>query len=204
MCLSTTRCSLSLDLRGGHNGLGAIETGAERLLAMQFLKIVIFCILAALLYGVVHDQIIARICVEYFSVFRTQSPTVLGLGWGILATWWVGAFLGVLLAIAARAGSRPKLRAPLLLNAVAKLFAVMALSAMLAGLAAYLLARNGLLTPPDWVLASLTRSTPARFVAAWWAHGTSYGVGLARGIFISVAQYRKRGSPVRFGNLPQF
>ncbi|HXW63320.1 MAG TPA: hypothetical protein VEJ45_12015 [Candidatus Acidoferrales bacterium] len=167
---------------------------------MQFLKIMAFCVLAALLYGVVHDQVIARICVEYFSTFRTQSPTMLGLGWGILATWWVGAFLGVLLAIAARAGSRPKLRMPVLLNPVLKLFAVMALSALLAGLAAYLLARSG----PDWVLASLTRSTPARFVAAWCAHGASYGVGLVRGIFICVAQYRKRGSPVRFDNLPQF
>ena len=38
-------------------------------------------------------------------VFGTESPTLLGIGWGILATWWVGLLLGVPLAFAARAGS---------------------------------------------------------------------------------------------------
>jgi hypothetical protein len=38
------------------------------------------CIFAAVLYGVLHDQITARVCLEYFTVFHppvfaTQSPT---------------------------------------------------------------------------------------------------------------------------------
>ena len=81
---------------------------------MESLKIVLVCIAAAVLYGIVHDQFTARACIEYFTVFhppvfRTQSPTLLGFGWGIIATWWVGAILGVLLALTARAGPRPKL-----------------------------------------------------------------------------------------------
>ena len=74
---------------------------------MQSVKIVLTCIGAAVVYGIVHDQFAAHICVEYFSVFHprvfaTQSPKLLALGWGIVATWWVGAFLGLILAISAR------------------------------------------------------------------------------------------------------
>ena len=43
---------------------------------MEILKIWLFCIAAAICYGIVHDQITVRICVEYFSVFH---PTILPL-----------------------------------------------------------------------------------------------------------------------------
>jgi len=33
---------------------------------MQSIKIILTCVVAAILYGIVHDQITARICVEYF------------------------------------------------------------------------------------------------------------------------------------------
>lgn len=64
-------------------------------------------------YGVLHDLVTAHVCVEYFTVghpqlfeFETDSPTLLALGWGVVATWWVGAGLGVPLALVARVGSR--------------------------------------------------------------------------------------------------
>jgi hypothetical protein len=76
---------------------------------LESLKILILSIAAAILYGIIHDQFTARICIEYFTVFhppvfRTQSPTLLALGWGVIATCWVGAFLGLLLILAARFG----------------------------------------------------------------------------------------------------
>jgi hypothetical protein len=37
-------------------------------------------------------------------VFATQSPTLLAFRWGVIATWWVGLFPGLFLALAARAG----------------------------------------------------------------------------------------------------
>ena len=78
----------------------------------EHLKIIIACIAAAIIYGILHDQITARVCVEYFTVFHppvfaTQSPTLLACGWGVIATWWVGLFLGLFLAVAARIGPRP-------------------------------------------------------------------------------------------------
>lgn len=78
---------------------------------MDALKIIGLSIVAAILDGVVHDQVTARVCVEYFTighppVFATESPNLLGIGWGIIATWWVGALLGVPLAFAATRGRR--------------------------------------------------------------------------------------------------
>lgn len=57
-------------------------------------------VLAAVVYGILHDQITARICVEYFTIgharlIDSDSPTVLGLFWGVVATWWVGLPLSV-------------------------------------------------------------------------------------------------------------
>lgn len=54
-------------------------------------KIVFFCVLAAVVYGLLHDQVTAHLCVEYFSVahppvFHTGSPFLLALGWGVIAT----------------------------------------------------------------------------------------------------------------------
>lgn|SRR5487761_50071 len=173
---------------------------------MESLKIVFVCIAAAILYGIVHDQFTAHICVEYFTVFHppvfgTQSPTLLAFGWGIIATWWVGLFLGILLAVAARAGSRPKLRASTMLSPIGKLLLMMGGSAALSGVIGYLLARRGMIAPPDWVASSLARSTDARFMADWWAHSASYAVGFFGGIVICVAQYRRRIRTARLTKL---
>ncbi len=65
---------------------------------MQSIAIIFLCVFSAVVYGILHDQITARICVEYFTighppVFGTDDPTLLGLGWGVIATWWVGCSL---------------------------------------------------------------------------------------------------------------
>jgi hypothetical protein len=52
---------------------------------MRGLEIVVPCVLASVAYGILHDQVTARICVECFTVgpprmFDTESPTLLALG----------------------------------------------------------------------------------------------------------------------------
>ena len=69
-------------------------------------------ILAAIAYGVVHDQISVRICPEYLTewhpkIIASEDPTVVALAWGVVATWWFGLILGAVLALAATAGKRP-------------------------------------------------------------------------------------------------
>jgi hypothetical protein len=164
---------------------------------IESLKIVLVCVIAAVLYGVVHDQITVRICLEYFTVFHprvfvTQSPTLLAVGWGIIATWWMGAFLGVLLAFAARAGSYPKLSAINLLKPIGKLLGLMAGSAVFAGLLGFVLARQDIVSPPPWVSLSLSQGAHARFMADWWTHNASYAVAFFGGIALCVLQYRRR------------
>ena len=83
-------------------------------LAMHSLRIVLCSLGCAVLYGIVHDQVTARGCVEYFTVghpslLGLRDPTVLGIVWGIIATWWVQLALGLLLALVCRLGTRPTL-----------------------------------------------------------------------------------------------
>lgn len=165
---------------------------------IEHAKVILLCIVAAVVYGILHDQITARICLEYFTVFHppvfsTQSPTLLAFGWGVIATWWVGLFLGLLLTLAARAGSRPKLTAATLVHPIGRLFTVMASSAFIAGVVGFLLATYGLAREPVWMAPALSSSTYPRFMADWFAHIASYASGVLGGITLCVLQFRRRG-----------
>jgi hypothetical protein len=166
---------------------------------MEALKIAITCVLAAILYGIVHDQFTARICIEYFTIFHppifhTQSPTLLGIGWGIVATWWVGVFFAVPMILAARAGSHPALRASELLLPIESLLAFMAASAVLFGVTGYVLAWKGVLDT-DWLTFSDSPAMRYRFMADWWAHSASYGAAFVGGVVLCVVTYRRRLRP---------
>lgn len=166
---------------------------------MESLKIVLVCIGAAILYGIAHDQVTARVCIEYFTVFHppvfaTHSPTLLGLGWGVIATWWVGASLGILLAVTGRVGSRPKLTTIALIKPIAALLLVMGGCALLSGVVGFLLAQAHVVGPPAWVSSVLAPSARARFTADWWAHGASYLVGFVGGMALCAIQYKKRAA----------
>ena len=111
---------------------------------------------------------------------------------GVIATWWVGTFLGVLLAIAARAGSLPKLSAASLFKPIGKLLVVLAGCALSAGFLGFVLARQHVILPPRWVSDSLPATAHARFMADRWAHSASYAVGFLGGIILCALQYRRR------------
>ena len=164
---------------------------------MQAGLIVLTCVLAAVAYGVAHDQVTARVCVEYFTVghppvFPTTDPTLLGLGWGVLATWWVGLLLGLALAAAARAGRRPPRPARSVVRPVAQLLATTGAAALAMGLVGYAVAEAGgvVLTEP---LATLVpRERHSRFLADLWAHSASYLVGAVGGLVVCVNVWRSR------------
>ena len=164
---------------------------------MQFLLIFILCVVSAVLYGIVHDQITARICVEYFTighppVFHTESPTLLGLGWGVIATWWVGALLGIPVAIAARVGSRPKRSAASLIRPTCALLAVMAIIAAVAGVVGYVLAKNGVVVLLEPLVSMVPPEKHVAFLADLWAHSASYLVGFIGGIVLVVLTSKSR------------
>lgn len=164
---------------------------------MQFAAIVLFAVLGAVGYGVVHDQITARICIEYFTighppVFGTISPTLLALGWGIIATWWVGLPLGLALAIAARAGPRPKRDVRSLLRPMVVLLAGMGLCAFAAGLTGAILALHGFISLWEPFFSAVPQPRHVRFLADAWAHSASYLSGVAGGFLFVWWTWRSR------------
>jgi hypothetical protein len=159
---------------------------------VEFAKIVLGCVFAVIIYGIIHDQITARICLEYFTVFHppvfaTQSPTLLAFGWGVIATWWAGAIVGSFLAISARFGLKAQLSARELTPLVLCLLGVMAFCAVLFGVIGYF---KG--TMPVELNDLLPVAKHKRFLADWWAHNASYGSGFLGGLIICVIVCVKR------------
>ena len=157
---------------------------------MQSIGIVLISVAAAVVYGIVHDQITARVCVEYFTighppVFGTDDPTLLGIGWGIIATWWVGVLLGVPLAAAARAGSRPKRSIHSLIRPILCLLCVMSVSALSAGIIGWFSASNGWIFLDGWLAQAVPRARHVPFLADFWAHNASYLSGFVGGLVVS-------------------
>jgi hypothetical protein len=160
-------------------------------------RIVGLCVISAIAYGIAHDNITARVCVEYFTIghpnlFGTTDPTLLALGWGVVATWWMGALLGVPLAWACRWGGRPKLAARDLVRPIARLLAVMALSSSIAGLIGYFVGRATRAGSNTEHHFGLAPGVGRRFVADLFAHNAAYAIGLLGGILVIVWAWRVR------------
>jgi hypothetical protein len=91
------------------------------------LKILGVSVLGAVVYGEAQDHSLIRYCPDYFTrmhpdVFGTEDLTLLALGWGFLATWWVGLILGGVLWASARSGEWPRMRWRQVLPGVVLLF----------------------------------------------------------------------------------
>jgi hypothetical protein len=81
--------------------------------AGSFLGFVFFTILISVVYGIAHDMVTAHVCVPYFTeyhpkIIASDSPVVMALLWGLIATWWVGLYAGILLAVVNVAGPLPR------------------------------------------------------------------------------------------------
>jgi len=168
-----------------------------RLPWLDLAKIIGLCIAMSVLYGVVHDQITARLCIEYFTVghpplVKTSSPTLLALCWGVVASWWVGLILGVPLAFICLHGSRPKLRAAQLLRPILLLLLLMAAASLVFGAIGYYRAKAGHM----WLRPPLaTRIPPEKhdlYLADLWAHAAAYCIGFFGGVVIWFSAWSRR------------
>jgi hypothetical protein len=171
--------------------------------SVETVKIVAFATGAAIVYGILHDQVTAHLCVEYFTighppVFPTTSPFLLAIGWGIIATWWVGLPLGLGVAAAAGIGSAPKLGLADLRWSVVLLMIVSGIAALVAGLIGAILAATGIVWLTDDWAAVIPPSKHVAFLADGWAHMASYAFGLLGGIFLIGHTVRRRvGATIR-------
>lgn len=128
---------------------------------------VALCIAAAVVYGVLHDLVTAHICVEYFSLghpnpLDLHDPILLAFFWGVVATWWMGAILGVVFACFSRVGSLPPLGWFELVPKVCLVLLIAAILAVLTGFSVFL---------DDMASTDFDR----RYKAVSAAHNMSYG-----------------------------
>ena len=165
------------------------------------------CVFAAILYGILNDQITSAISWEYF-YYGKELKHVLGpdlppdraaMRWqaakiGAMATWSAGLFIGAALLIANNPRrDRPQLRYPQLLGLLAPLFAITLLFAIALGFAGW----QGWL---DWISSdfSLLRQTnsfrPEHFMATYGVHLGGY-VGGAVGTTVVVCWIVARRRP---------
>lgn len=163
---------------------------------MQPVAILLLCLFATITYGVAHDLITAHVCVEYFTIghppiFPTDDPVILGIGWGINATWWVGLILGAGLIVAARTGPNP-LGVRKLVRPVVLLMLGCGGCAAVAGVVGFALAEAGAVVLLEPLASEVPRGRHTRFLADLWAHTTSYAVGFLGGLAVMVRVWRSR------------
>ncbi len=164
---------------------------------MEHVKIVGLGVVASAAYGIAHDMITAHLCIEYFTrdhpmLVPTESPVLLAVVWGVAATWWMGAFLGLLLAAAARWGRYKPLTARELLPSVVRLFVFVGVCAFVAGALGYWISHLGGFHRyhfnPEWATADKT----PRYWAVAAAHTTSYVVGAISGVGLAIKTWLQR------------
>ncbi|PQO36936.1 hypothetical protein C5Y96_07170 [Blastopirellula marina] len=149
-------------------------------------------ILMCVIYGVIHDQITARICVEYFTIGHkpvlggTEDPTLLGLVWGFLATWWVGAMLGIPLAFVSQTGSLVKKSAKDLVRPMLVLMAGTAALAFAAGVTSYVLTANDVIHLAGGFQHVMPAEKQDAFLIDLWIHNASYAGGFLGGVILMV------------------
>lgn len=165
---------------------------------------------AAVVYGILHDQITARLCVEYFTVahpdyLNTTSPTLLGLFWGVVATCWAGAFSGGLLAIGCRAGRLPQLTWIDVRSWIAVLLVLMGIGAFIAGCVGYSFGSHPLPLWLQWVPRDFPEiDSPGKlpgFLAAGFAHNMSYNIGFAGTLTLMLLAFSRRRRLARTGSV---
>lgn len=186
--------------------MGEAAAEPDDITAMAFLKIILVSVVAAILYGEIHDQITAHVCVEYFTIghpriIESEDPTMLALAWGVVATWWAGILIGVPVALAARLGPWPKLGVRELVPGIAILLVVMAVCATGAGLVAAGQRGDVMARKAPELAAAISPERRHLFMADWAAHSTSYAVGYFGGIALAMITAVRRwqiGRQMRF------
>ena len=171
-------------------------------LCLSHIKVILLCVAGAVAYGIIHDQITARLCIEYFTIahpplpwLNSNSPTLVGLAWGVAATFWVGLALGFPMALASQSPPSPPVPLARLGKAILLLLATMAVAAMLFGLAGFELSRRGILSLPEGFSDLSPSAHYHRFMAVWFAHGASYLFGLLGGLYLIISTWNQRGRP---------
>ncbi len=153
-------------------------------------------IVIASIYGVLHDQVTYSISPEYYTKFKfiqfnladafaaqhmTQPRSAVVIV-GILATWWMGLSIGIVVALFALFFKEPATMFPSAMQALGLVVAVAIISAAIGGLYGhYQLAKTGV----NWWLPGQLVDKPA-FITVGAIHNASYIGGVVGLIFAAL------------------
>ena len=162
---------------------------------------------AAVLYGILNDQITVTLSPEYFSVFKrhqfsealwqaglTNAPTRLQAVFvGTLATWWFGFLLSIVLSIIGRAGRRLPLPTRSYLQAIAGIMLFTLGLSVFCGALGYL--AKPLLKPNvnNWPFLKGIHDVRPAFAIGFWHDGAYLG-GFLGTILAGIWVKRKRAA----------
>lgn len=166
----------------------------------QTVLIILLCVASSILFGVLHNQVSARVSSEYFTIghralIHSTSPTLMGIAWGINSTWWVGLILGVLLALTGRAGGRPRRTAGSFVKPLFFLFVFCGFAAVAMGTVAFRLSASGSLPFLKGMSFAVPAGKQAGYMAALWMHSTSYTAAAMGGLVIATRVVFERFGP---------
>ncbi len=129
-------------------------------------------------------------------MLKTKNPTIIGLYWGVMATWWFGAALGIPAAITARVGRWPKLTMKDLRKPLGVGLATLCTLALGAGGLGYAASKNnwspGLRNNMIGVAGNTPKTAMHRYTADALAHEIGYfgGAGVAIGLVAWIIRKR--------------
>ena len=178
---------------------------ANGLIGNSFL-IVAETTLAAITYGITHDQITSRVCFEYFftgshyPIVDSESPTLHALIWGVIATWWVGFGLGIPTAIFAQAGYWPVITASELLPFIYLHLKLTAFAATIVGFSSWVYMKASGYIPTEFIPNLLTGNgylldtieKKQNWLSVALTHDTSYFFGFLNSVLMwSLIMYER-------------
>ena len=154
-------------------------------------------VVASVGYGVLQDQVSARLCPEYFTVFHhpiqgLTDPTLVGVVWGFLATWWAGMLLGYIAGLFATLGSAPKLTPREIVVPLLHLMGGIAGTVAISGASVWINAENlGLSVDPSMGKMLPPQRHISLLVVACY-HMVAYAVSIAGSVVLCVWIWRER------------
>lgn len=150
-------------------------------------------VLSSAIYGLVNDQITVTISPEYYSVFKhhqfgvalerfgiaSSSARLQAMAVGVLATWWYGVFLGVMLSISSMVGRYKPLSTRRYVQALLWVIAATLGASVVFGVVAYVAEPLVRPTPENWPFLSGIVGIRRAFAVCWWHNGAYLGAFIA-------------------------
>jgi hypothetical protein len=166
--------------------------------ALEMVKLALLGLAATLVFNCGQQLTLAYLCPPYFyeglyDYFHTTNPLILGLGWGIIGSWWFGLPLSLVFMLVATVGAWPRLSARRVLPLAAFLVLGLWLASLAIGMTGYFVARAhtdgtdvflARWLPLDWEFALNDAQTWWRFSAAGWADTAAYYNGAAGALLL--------------------